>query len=420
MGALRTLLLLDNNDNIDALRVCSERTYMRIHYVAAVLLTVSLAAFAQSDRGTITGTVSDPANAIIPGAKITAKNVETGAGYETVTTGTGNYTLPSLPVGSYDLTVEASGFGKYLQQGITIQTVQTARIDVILKVGSTTESVTVNADAPLLKTESAEQSKSIKGDKINQMPMALNGGVRNPIIGIMLAPGVYSPNPGSFTMRVNGGVNNSYKVLMDGQDVTMSGSDPTHLSESQPSVDSLEEVTLQSSNFAAEFGQVAGGLVNMTSRSGTNQYHGTAFEYLRNEFMDAGRAYTNDGGGHLLRPRSRNHDFGFTAGGPIWIPKLYNGRNKTFFFFNLEWFKLRNVTAGTFTTVPTAAYRTGNFASALTGRTLTASDGSRILEGSIFDPATERTVNGQLVRDVFPCNIIPGGASIRSPPRSRR
>jgi hypothetical protein len=125
--------------------------------------------------------------------------------------------------------------------------------------------------------------------------------------------------------------------------------------------------------------------------------------------MDAGRAYTNDGGGHLLRPRSRNHDFGFTAGGPIWIPKLYNGRNKTFFFFNLEWFKLRNVTAGTFTTVPTAAYRTGNFASALTGRTLTASDGSRILEGSIFDPATERTVNGQLVRDVFPGNIIPGG-----------
>src|SRR5258706_8870923 len=121
---------------------------MRLHYVVIGLLLVSLAALAQSDRGTITGTISDPANAIIPGAKVSAKNVETGAAYETVTTGTGNYTLPSLPVGSYDLTVEASGFGRYLQQGITIQR-------------------------------------------------------------------VYSPNPGSFTMRVNGGVNNSYKVLMD-------------------------------------------------------------------------------------------------------------------------------------------------------------------------------------------------------------
>src|SRR5262249_31183596 len=154
---------------------------------------------------------------------------------------------------------------------------QTARIDIVLKVGSTSDSVTVEADAALLKTESAEQSKTITGDKINQLPMALSGSVRNPIAGLVLAPGVYSPSAGSYTMRVNGGLNNTYKVLMDGQDITMSGSDPTHLSETVPSVESLEEVTLQSSNYAAEFGQVSGGLINLTSRSGTNKYHGSGY-----------------------------------------------------------------------------------------------------------------------------------------------
>ena len=360
--------------------------------------------FGQGDRGTITGTVTDPASAIVPSAKVTARNTDTGATYETVSTATGNYTLPSLPVGTYDLTVEAPGFNKHVQTGIGLQALTTARIDMILKVGSITESVTVNADAPLLKTESSEQSKSIAGDTINQMPIALNSGIRNPIGNLTLAPGV-NQTPGSNSMRVNGN-NNSFKILMDGQDITMTGSDATHFTESQPSVDSLEEVTLQSSNFAAEYGQVAGGLISLTSRSGTNSYHGTAFEYLRNEFLDAGRPLTDGGNGTLIKPRARNHEFGFTVSGPVLIPKIYNGKNKTFFFWNLEEFKTRNVTAGTFTTVPTAAYRAGDFATALTGRTLTAG-GVSYLEGAIYDPATQATVNNQVVRSPFPGNIIP-------------
>src|SRR4051794_13399671 len=126
---------------------------------------------AQTDRGTITGTVSDPAAAVISGAKITARRVDTGAVYETTTTETGNYTLPSLQVGTYDLTIEAAGFTKYLQQGITVQTVQVVRQDVTLRVGSTNESVTVTADATLLRTENAEQSQTISGDQINQLPL---------------------------------------------------------------------------------------------------------------------------------------------------------------------------------------------------------------------------------------------------------
>jgi hypothetical protein len=221
----------------------------------------------------------------------------------------------------------------------------------------------------------------------------------------MLAPGVVT-TPGSTNVRVNGSAQSSYKILLDGQDITQTGSRAERITESQPSVEALQEVTLQSSNFAAEFGQVAGGLINLTSRSGTNQYHGSAYEFLRNEALNAGRPYTNDGNGNLIRPLARNHNFGFTIGGPVSIPKLYDGRNKTFFFFNLEGFRTNNVTAGTFATVPTEAYRRGDFRQALTGRMLATALGT-YQEGTIFDPATSRVVDGRIVRDPFPNNIIP-------------
>jgi hypothetical protein len=381
---------------------------MRFCTSVGMFLLLATGLMAQSDRGTITGTVADPGNAIIQNAKINVKSTETGARYDTVTTATGNYTIPSLPSGNYDLTVEAPGFTRHIQTGINVQVAQTARIDVLMKVGSTSESVTINADAPLLKTESAEQSQTIDGDRINSLPLtSAAGGVRNPVAGVLLAPGVYSPNPGSFTIRVNGGINNTYKTLMDGQDITTSGSDPSHLSELQPSADALQEVALQSSNFAAEFGQVAGGLINITSRSGTNRYHGSGYEFFTNEALNAGRPYTNTGNnGTLLRPRSRNNDFGFTIGGPLSIPKLYNGRDRTFFFFNIEEYRTTSTGSG-LTTVPTTAYRNGDFSKVLTGKTLTDPSGRLIPEGAIFDPSTDRTVNSQVIRDQFPGNVIP-------------
>jgi hypothetical protein len=381
---------------------------MRIFIVSALCLVAGLNSFAQSDRGTITGTVTDPGNAVIQGAKLSLKSVDTGAAYDTVTTDTGNYTLPSLPAGGYDLTVEAPGFNKHIQTGINVQVAQTARIDIIMKVGSTSDSVTINADAPLLKTESAEQSQTITGDRINELPLTSSaGGVRNPVAGVILAPGVYVPAGGNIQIRVNGGINNTFKTLLDGQDITTSGTDPSHLSESQPSADALQEVTLQSSNFAAEFGQVAGGLINITSRSGTNHYHGSGYEYFTNEDLNAARPYTNGGpNGTLLRPRSRNNDFGFTVGGPISIPKIYNGRDKTFFFFNMEEYRTTSTGSG-FTTVATDAYRNGDFSSVLTGRTLTDQFGNKFPEGAIFDPKSDITVNGLVTRTQFPGNIIP-------------
>ena len=374
--------------------------------VAAWLaICCSLPVLAQTDRGSITGTVTDPGGAILAGVRVATLNAATGFNYETVTSSTGNYTLPSLPVGSYEVVVEAAGFSRFVRKGITIQIAQVARIDVVLTVGSISESVTVNADAPLLRTENAEQSQTISGNKINALPIQLSTGPRNPIASIMLAPGVVT-TPGSTNIRINGSAQASYKILLDGQDITQTGSRAERITESQPSVEALQEVTLQSSNFAAEFGQVAGGLINLTSRSGTNEYHGSAYEFLRNEALNAGRPYTNNGNGQLVRPLARNHNFGFTVGGPVTIPKLYNGRNKTFFFFNLEGFKTNTVTAGTFATVPTAAYRTGDFRQALTGRMLATSLGT-FQEGTIFNPASSRTVDGRILRDPFINNTIP-------------
>jgi len=381
--------------------------------LAAVLfLNVSPLAQAQSDRGTITGTVLDPGSAVVPNANLTLKNAATGATYQTVTTGTGNYTLPSLPSGLYTLTVAAPGFNQYIQEGIQVQVAQTARIDVILKIGATTESVTVQANAPLLRTENAEQSQTINGEDIDKLPLTLGGnnlyGTRNPLAGLSLAPGVAQVTGTNFQFRTNGSTDTA-RFLLDGQDMTTAGMTSQHLSESHPSVEAISEVTLQSSNFAAEFGQVQGGLVNFTTKSGTNQFHGVAYDFNTNEWMNAGRPFTDDGKGHLIRPRQRNNDYGFSVGGPVWIPKVYDGHNKTFFFFNFDQFRNTSIVSGAAATVPTEAYRRGDFSSALTGAQLGVDPaGNPIFENAIYDPLSNRLVNGQVVRTQFPGNVIPG------------
>jgi hypothetical protein len=206
---------------------------------------------------------------------------------------------------------------------------------------------------------------------------------------------------------VNGAPAATFKIVFEGQDAT-SSLDSRVSDESQPSVEALEEFTLQTSNFAAEFGQVGGGLFNFTSRSGTNQFHGSAYDYMVNEAFNAGVPFTNNGRGGLIRPRVRRHDFGGSIGGPVVLPKLYNGKGRTFFFFNYEMFRdIQNQYYG-LGTVPTNDYRNGNFSAALTGRNLGQDQlGRALLENAIYDPATARVIDGRTFRDVFPGNIIP-------------
>ena len=251
----------------------------------------ALAAFGQTDRGTITGTVSDPAGAVVANAPIEVKNTQTGAAYQAASSETGNYTLPQMPVGVYELTVTVPGFKKFVRQNITVQATQTVRVDVTLEVGSAAESVTVSAETSLLKTESSDVSVNVTGDRLVNLGVLPIGngfssshGVRNPMAVATLSPGTYfDPN---LQVRVNGAPSNTESVRVEGQDVT-NGVVTFSQAQTQPSVEALQELTVQSSNFSAEFGQAGAGVFNYTVKSGTNNFHGSLFDYNSNEAYNA-------------------------------------------------------------------------------------------------------------------------------------
>ncbi len=361
---------------------------------------------AQSDRGTITGTVSDTTGAVISAASIAARNLETGTQLKTVSTDTGNFTLASVPVGPYEVIVEAPGFSRNVQTGVTVQVALTVRLDVTMRIGATTDTIEVVADSPLLRTENAELSVNVSGDRINALPLNFGGGagqigaIRNQMAFSILSPGVSGTGTGA---RINGFGGNTFRVMIDGQDST-SGNSTARVDETQASVEAIEEFTLQTSNFSAEYGQALGGVFNFSIRSGTNNFHGSAFEYLTNEALNSTQPLATT----RVLPVSRKNDFGFTLGGPLRIPKVYNGKDKTFYFFNWEYFRNQTSATGTPQTVPTTAYRAGDFSAALTGRSL-ATDGLNrsVMENAIYDPATNRSVGGQIYRDVFAGNLIP-------------
>jgi hypothetical protein len=379
---------------------------MRFFTVIGLFLAIAAVAFAQSAGGTITGTVADQSGAIVANAPIQAKHVETGTVYDTVGTSTGNYTVSELPVGTYEISAMVPGFKKYTRGGIILTVAAVVRIDVGLEVGNATESVTVDAAAPLLETESGELSHNVATERMDTLPILGQGssiagssGIRNPGAVGYIIPGVWVQE--NSVIRVNGAPGNTYSIRIEGQDITNGNQGGTQ-AQQQPSVDMIQEVTVQTSNFAAEYGEVGGGYFNYTMKSGTNQLHGSAYDYFVNEILNADVPWVNS------KPRARRNDYGFSVGGPVKIPKVYNGRDKTFFFFNFEQYRETEIINNLFLTVPTAAYRAGNYATALTGRTLgTDPLGRPILEGAIYDPNTQRTVNGQLVRDPFPNNVIP-------------
>jgi len=389
--------------------------------VAIIVLIVAVfamaqIAFAQTDRGTITGTVSDPTGAVIPGAQVVATNVSSGTHSETTSTATGDYTIPSLIAGTYTVTVEANGFKKSTATDVVVQVANTARVDAKLEVGAATESISVTGEAPLLKMQNAQQDQNVSGDRINALPINFGGGggatgaARDPMAFITLSPGVQqtvgyggpsSPNGNS---AINGFGGGNYRVYLDGLDET-SGNANARANETQGSVDQIEEYTLQTSNFAPEFGQITGGMVNYTTRSGTNQIHGGLYEYFVNEDLDAARPFT------YVNPESRKNDFGGTLSGPVYIPKVYDGRNKTFFFLNMEEFINKASSAGITGNMPTPAERIGDFSAVLTatGNKAIGTDvaGNTILNQEIYDPASNYTLNGNILRTPFPNNVIP-------------
>jgi hypothetical protein len=372
-------------------------------------------AFAQTDRGTIAGTVTDPSSAVVSGAKVAIRNLDNGSAFNATSSSTGDFSVPSVPSGKYSVSVTAPGFKAWTTTGIDVRLDSTTKVEVKLEVGNATETITVSAAAEVLKTDNAELSMNVSGDKVNDLPInfggggSAGGGIRNWLSFTYLAPGVAGTSANS---QVNGLPGSNFKVYLEGQDSTSNNDTAWTSTVAAASVEAITEFAVQSSNFSAEFGQVMGGLYNFTTKSGTNQLHGSVYEEWANEVLDARHPFN-----HLL-DRDRKNDYGFTIGGPVWIPKVYNGKNHTFFFFNLERFGNNQASNAQTGTVPTAAYRTGDFSCGLyvtttncTGPMVTLTDpttGFQVLQNQIFDPSSNYTdANGRLMRTAFPNNIIP-------------
>src|SRR5262249_8631919 len=253
--------------------------------------------------------------------------------------------------GSYQLTVKVPGFKTYVHKDLGVQSAQTIRVDVALEIGTTVEIDYVNGQPPMLSTESAAISTNVTTSRLNTLPILGIGAatasthvVRHPLASSLLSPGVFF-NPNT-EMRVNGSPANTFGIKLDGQDITNGVNTSTSQAQMQPGVEALEEVAVQASNYSAEFGQAGSGLFQFTTRSGTNSLHGSAYDYFVNEALWAHQPY------NFVRNRNRRNDFGGTVGGPVYIPKIYNGRDKTFFFFSMEEFRESALINNQIQTVP--------------------------------------------------------------------
>ncbi len=396
--------------------------YLNLSLMLAMLCYAGVPCFAQLDRGTISGIVTDPSGSAVVGARITVTNTAMGTQNSTVTTGVGAYTVPELPAGEYSVTALATGFNELIRNGITVSVGETATVDLQLAVGQTSASVTVTANAPLLQTDSAQNNVEVTTTNLNELPINIVGigAVRDPMGFAALVPGTIAG--GWNDIHISGSPATTYRVFMDGLDDT-SAVKGAISDEQQPSVESLGSESVMINDYAAKFGESGGGIFNYTSKSGTNKLHGTAFNYLYNEDLDAGQPFNYTSSAQKYNPVQRELEFGASLGGPVWIPHLYNGHNKTFFFFAYEeYHNTQTLNNGTIT-VPTTAYRNGDLSGNLLGP-IVDNNGNPVLDclgrplinGTVYNPATTRTVpcvggspqagSTQTVRDPFPNNFI--------------
>ncbi|MDQ6677326.1 MAG: carboxypeptidase-like regulatory domain-containing protein, partial [Acidobacteriota bacterium] len=348
----------------------------------------SLALFAQSERGTITGAVRDSSGAVISDAKVTVINTATNVANALTTNESGEFTVPSLPAGLYNIRVEKQGFRPSEERALTLNAATTVRADATLEIGSSTQAVEIQASAINLHTEDAKSSVTIDNRLVNDLPLVVGGAVRSPFDLATLTP--ESKNIGGDNgFMLGGGQAASYGTSLDGVSInTTRALQVSWVSSNAPSVEAITEFTVDTNGFKAEYGHAAGGIMTFTSKSGTNSLHGSAYEFLRNNAFDANNFFNNSGGRNADNTLKKNapiykqNDFGITAGGPVWIPKVYHGRDKTFFFFSYEGFRNRNGATGFSTTVPTAEMYTGDFSNWVT------SAGKQI---PIYDPTSQVT-----------------------------
>ncbi len=398
--------------------------------VSVVVLALSALGLTQELAATLTGTVTDPSGAVVAGATVVVHSDDTGADVRSVTTSNaGNFNITNLAAGHYTVTVKNAGFQTYVAKDVILNVAEKHTLDLALKTGQASVSVEVTAEDTPIQTTTAEESGTVTGDQVRELALSN----RNFEQLVLLQPGVSNQlgdKPGfglssNTQISINGARTGANNWTVDGADINDSGSNGTLLN--TPGIDAIQEFTLERSNYDASFGRSGGGQIVVATKAGTNQFHGSAFEFNRNNYYNANTfgARANIAAGQTWdqnkTPIERYNDYGFTIGGPLFVPKLYHpDKDKTFFFWSEEWRKAS--TPGTNTiSVPTAAELAGTFAAPITvlppGSTncVTTSGGNSTISPTCFSKnakaylaafmaANPANANGQLVTNYSQLN----------------
>jgi hypothetical protein len=376
------------------------RVFVRIFIGAAMALAFAIApatVLAQSERGTISGTVRDTSGAVVPGARVTVTNMATNSVVSLASLESGDFTAPNLGVGQYAVRVEKEGFRPAVVSNITVNAATNVRTDVTLEIGTSQQVVEVQADAVQLSTESAKASVTVTNRLVDELPLVVGGAMRSPFDLAQLTP--ESKNVGGDNgFILGGGQAASYTATLDGVSAnTTRALTVSWVATNAPSLEAITEFTVDTNGFKAEYGHSGGGVMTFVSKSGTNDLHGSAYEFLRNNDFDANWFFSNSRG--IPRPIYKQHDFGASGGGPVLIPKLYNGKNKTFFFAAFEGFRNRTGANASAFNVPTPEMYTGDFSKWVNAA------GAVI---PIYDPTSQKTdASGAVTRTPFANNQVP-------------
>src|ERR1035437_3894797 len=352
----------------------------KILAVVVFFLCVALAQ-AQTDRGTIRGSVTDPQGAVIVGATVTATKTDTGVSSVTVTNTSGLYNIPALTPGTYKVVITAKGFKTLVLDNVVTDVGMSTGLDGHLDIGSATETVVVTTETGDLKTEQSDVSTEVPTQAYMDLPLSAGGG----------------RNAGNFRNLVNGvagnGVNGGASYTGDFQVDGVTTQEAELFGDSRNirfPPDSVQEMSLVAGNYAAEYGETGGGIERYVLKSGTKDFRGSVYEYFKNTIFDS-KGYFNQ-----KTPVDQQNEFGFTLGGPVWLPKVYDGRKRTFFFFNADFYRTQSGGSTTTISIPNAAMRNGDFSQLLSSGQI------------IYDPLTTRVgPSGKIIRDPFPGNIIP-------------
>ena len=375
-------------------------------YVLTILsvLALSLPAFSQTQTARVWGTVTDSTGGVIPAAVVTVTNVGTNQSKTFTADERGRFVFTDLQPGEYEISAQVQGFKKFVRSGTVLRVNDSVEIPIQLDIGSPTEVVNVTAATPLLNTTSSALGEVVENRMILELP--LNG--RQTLSLVMLVPGVV-PNrqienvaqpfnrAGNFS--IGGARGDTNELLLDGASNTIpEGSTGAMTAVAVfPSVDATLEFKVQSNSYSAEYGRTGGGVVNIVTKSGTNDLHGSLYEFLRNSVFDANLFFNNKN--NIPRASFKRNQFGATVGGPVWLPKIYNGKNHSFFFFSYEGFRQRP--GSTFSlTVPTPLQLSGDFSQTFNsaGRQVVIYDP----QTTKYDPATKT-----YTRTAFAGNVIP-------------